>query len=180
MTCSSSPTGGRTPATCCAASSTSRPGPPWRTSRRGSRSPPRRRGVAQHGRSRDAAGTTRRAALAAADVRELSRDFDVGFHTLEHHYLPSLDDDELRAAMHDGRDDLEAAAGRPIHAIAYPHGGTDERTAAAAHAAGFALGLTTEPRRLGADPLRIGRVEPASPGSGRFALAIERALARRP
>jgi peptidoglycan/xylan/chitin deacetylase (PgdA/CDA1 family) len=84
------------------------------------------------------------AGLRAAAVRELvDGGSTIGFHTLRHDVLPSLDDAELARSLRDGRAELEATAGTPIDTIAYPHGKADDRVAAAARAAGFAAGFTT-------------------------------------
>jgi peptidoglycan/xylan/chitin deacetylase (PgdA/CDA1 family) len=117
--------------------------------------------------------------LSLSQVQNLGRRFDIGFHTLRHEYLPALDDDALRHVLRKGRSELEEAVGRPLRAIAYPHGGIDQRTALEARAAGFTLGLTTEPHGIGNDPLLIGRVEPVCARTGRFGLALEAALWRR-
>jgi peptidoglycan/xylan/chitin deacetylase (PgdA/CDA1 family) len=116
--------------------------------------------------------------LSAADIRALARRFAIGFHTRRHAYLPTLDDGGLSMAMREGRPELEAVVGDRLLAIAYPHGGADARTAPAARAAGFELGLTTEARGLGSDPLAIGRVEPKRADLPSFWLALEQALDR--
>jgi hypothetical protein len=69
--------------------------------------------------------------------------------------------------------------GRPLTAIAYPHGGVDERVGPAARAAGFAVGVTTDAVAAGDDVLTTGRVEPGAVPLGRFWWRIERALRRR-
>src|SRR3954447_7700036 len=69
--------------------------------------------------------------------------FEIGFHTLRHEFLTLLDEDALARAMADGRDELEALAGRALDTIAYPHGGADRREAEAARTAGFRWGYTT-------------------------------------
>jgi peptidoglycan/xylan/chitin deacetylase (PgdA/CDA1 family) len=127
------------------------------------------------------------AALAPVEVpvlgpggsRELAGAFDIGFHTLRHPFLPRLDDEGLERALRDGRDALAALAGRPLTAIAYPHGGVDERVGPAARRAGYAIGVTTDATAVGDDPLMTGRVEPGPVPLGRFWLRIERALRRR-
>jgi peptidoglycan/xylan/chitin deacetylase (PgdA/CDA1 family) len=117
-----------------------------------------------------------REVLGAPEIGELARDFDVGFHTREHDYLPALDDAGLARALREGRDELEAVVGRPLRAIAYPHGGVDERVAGNARAAAFALGVTTAPTSIGDDPMQLGRVEPAPARLGLYWLRLERAL----
>jgi peptidoglycan/xylan/chitin deacetylase (PgdA/CDA1 family) len=121
------------------------------------------------------------AGLRAAQVGELAAGgFEIGFHTRRHDFLPELGDDELAAAMSDGRDALERAAGTPAMAIAYPHGGFDERVTAAARAAGFESGFTTREEAVTGetDPLSMGRIEGSYDSLGHFALKVARALVR--
>jgi peptidoglycan/xylan/chitin deacetylase (PgdA/CDA1 family) len=68
----------------------------------------------------------------------------IGFHTCRHHYLPLLENEELPTALEEGRAELEELTG-PLTVVAYPHGAADERVAAAARAAGFAVGYTGAP-----------------------------------
>ena len=79
----------------------------------------------------------------------------------------------MRAALQDGREALEAAAGAGVTLIAYPHGAADAGVAAEAAAAGFRLGFTTVPApvRPTDDPLRLPRPEILAP-AGRFALRL--------
>ena len=121
------------------------------------------------------------AGLRADDVRALvSGGHAIGFHTRRHERLPALDDDALAAALTDGREALEGAAGERIDTVAYPHGRADARVAAAARAAGFRFGFTGRPDAVDAqsDPLLLGRLQPTYRSSGAFALQLVRALAR--
>jgi O-antigen/teichoic acid export membrane protein/peptidoglycan/xylan/chitin deacetylase (PgdA/CDA1 family) len=118
--------------------------------------------------------------LPAEAVRTLARDgLEVGFHTLRHATLTTLDDEELERALRDGRDDLEGVVGGPLSTIAYPHGRADERVGTASRAAGFRLGYTTRPRAVVAegDPMLLGRLQ-APFGSANLALELLRLLAR--
>lgn len=121
------------------------------------------------------------AGLRAEDVRALGEaGLAIGFHTRGHHYLPLLPDDELARAFEEGREDLEELAGRPLTAIAYPHGAADARVAAAARAAGFEIGFTGVPRAVRAadDPLLLGRLDPSHRSVGHSALQLVDALLR--
>lgn len=111
------------------------------------------------------------AAMAAAG-------FEIGFHTVRHDRLPALDEEPLSAAMARGRAALEAIIGRRLRLIAYPHGAADPRVAAAARAAGYEFGFTTEPVAVSpsTDPLMIGRLDPVSIPTGDFAVAVFRTL----
>ncbi len=119
--------------------------------------------------------------LRAADVGALlAHGLEIGFHTRRHHPLTKLDDAALASAMRDGRAELEAATGRPLTVIAYPHGKADARVARAAGAAGFHSAFTTQgvPAVAGGDRLLMGRLEPSHASLDRFAVVLVRALAR--
>jgi glycosyltransferase involved in cell wall biosynthesis/peptidoglycan/xylan/chitin deacetylase (PgdA/CDA1 family) len=116
--------------------------------------------------------------LTRSQVQRLSQaGFEIGFHTRDHRRLPELADDELAHALQDGRAELEAAAGRPLNAIAYPHGRADERVAAAAREAGYTNGFGGPSRAITArsDRLLLGRIELLleDPSSFELALASE-------
>jgi len=120
--------------------------------------------------------------LRAGDVRRLAQDGnEVGFHTREHETLTTLSEAELDDALRAGRSELEAAAGAPLTAIAYPAGRADARVLERVRAAGFQRGYSTMPHPVGpeSDPLWLGRVYPSSESAARLSLAIGRALASR-
>ena len=74
------------------------------------------------------------AGLRREGVRRLAAaGMTIGFHTRRHDRMPPLDDESLAAALRDGREELESVVGAPLEVIGYPHGGSDERVAAAAH-----------------------------------------------
>jgi glycosyltransferase involved in cell wall biosynthesis/peptidoglycan/xylan/chitin deacetylase (PgdA/CDA1 family) len=116
--------------------------------------------------------------LTRSQVRQLAQaGFEIGFHTRDHRPLPELTDEELAHALRDGRDALEAATGRPLTTIAYPHGRADERVAARARAAGYTdgfggTGRSVTPR---SDRLLLARTELllGDPGAFELALACE-------
>lgn len=121
--------------------------------------------------------------LRAEDVRGLAdAGFSIGFHTLRHDPLTELGDEALARALADGRRELEDAAGRPLTAIAYPHGRANERVARAAREAGFRIGVTGRYEAVApeSDPLLLGRLEPTFGSDARFALQLARALLRKP
>jgi peptidoglycan/xylan/chitin deacetylase (PgdA/CDA1 family) len=120
--------------------------------------------------------------IGADQVRRLAESgYEVGFHTLRHDRLPALPDAELRAALVDGRAELEHATGRALTAISYPHGRADRRVADAARAAGFEWGFMGHGRAVTADddPLLLPRIDPAATSVGAFALEIARFTARK-
>lgn len=119
--------------------------------------------------------------LQAADVRALvAAGYEIGFHTVRHDPLPSLDDEPLARALRDGRDRLEEAIGAAVTTIAYPHGKADARVGDAARAAGYDFGFTgaAEPVRPDSDPLLLGRINHSYRSVGHFALQLVRALLR--
>ncbi|HEX8742997.1 MAG TPA: polysaccharide deacetylase family protein [Thermoleophilaceae bacterium] len=116
---------------------------------------------------------------AAVDAGRLAEaGHEVGFHTLAHRVLPPLPDDELAAELSDGRDELAAAAGAPIDAIAYPFGVADERVAAAARSAGYRAGFIVGPAAVtpATDPLLVPRVDAPFEPPARLAWHLARAL----
>ena len=93
--------------------------------------------------------------LSRADVSELARTFEIGFHTRTHDPVATVPDAGLAAFVEDGRDALAEAAGTRILSFAYPHGRADERAAAAVRAAGYERAFT-------------GAATPVGPGTDRF------------
>jgi peptidoglycan/xylan/chitin deacetylase (PgdA/CDA1 family) len=129
------------------------------------------------------AGGVEAEGLSDDELRSLAEGgLEVGFHTLRHHPLTQLDGAELDAALRDGRERLAALAGAELDLIAYPHGRADGRVATAARTVGWRLGFTTTPRAVApsSDPLLLGRLEAPFTSTGALALAIARALWRRP
>jgi peptidoglycan/xylan/chitin deacetylase (PgdA/CDA1 family) len=119
--------------------------------------------------------------LRTSDVRALvAAGYEIGFHTVRHDPLPSLDDEALARALRDGRDRLEEAIGSAVTTIAYPHGKADARVGDAARAAGYQFGFTgaAEPVRPDSDPLLLGRINHSYRSVGHFALQLLRALLR--
>jgi peptidoglycan/xylan/chitin deacetylase (PgdA/CDA1 family) len=106
--------------------------------------------------------------------------FEIGFHTRDHEALDRLGDAELRQALTDGRERLEALAGAPLRAIAYPFGVADERVAHAARAAGYDAGFTLDARAVTAagDPLLMGRFQPSFASAGHTATELSRGVLR--
>ena len=121
----------------------------------------------------EGAGLPREGIVALADAG-----FGIGFHTLRHHRLPELDDTQLARAMNEGRAALEHTIGRPIDAIAYPHGHADPRVATAARQAGFRHGFTSFPYGTtpATPPLLLGRLEPTRLSVGGFGYWVARTL----
>jgi peptidoglycan/xylan/chitin deacetylase (PgdA/CDA1 family) len=121
------------------------------------------------------------AGMRRAEVASLAAaGFEIGFHTLRHDLLPSLEDSSLELALLEGRAALEQVSGGRLAAISYPHGKADARVARAAQKAGFERGFTGVARAVtpNSDPLLLPRVEVPHTTLEDFALQIVGALAR--
>jgi peptidoglycan/xylan/chitin deacetylase (PgdA/CDA1 family) len=115
------------------------------------------------------------AGMPVEHVRQLAlAGLGIGFHTLGHEPLTQLDDDQLSAALRDGREALAEVAGGPLTTIAYPHGRVDGRVREAACAADFATGFSAAGRAATSDddPLMIPRIVPSHRSPGHFALQL--------
>lgn len=113
------------------------------------------------------------------DVQRLAAaGFEVGFHTLRHDELPPLDNHSLRVALTEGGERLRRLTGRPLTAVAYPHGKADERVARAARAASYLAGFTTSGHGIGpgTDPMLMGRITPSFTSVAESAWPLVRAL----
>ena len=90
----------------------------------------------------------------------------IGFHTVDHHIIPGLDDVGLIGAVTHGRHELARAAGMEMRYFAYPYGQADRRSAAAVADAGFDAAFTgrPEPVRPGSNRYHLGRWEPGPLG----------------
>jgi len=88
-----------------------------------------------------------------------------------------LDDPELRTAMTEGRDEVEAVSGRRLTMIAYPHGKAEVRVAEA-RSAGYELAFTGSPTCVesSTDRLMIGRVEVSPAPASNFVRMIAATL----
>lgn len=120
--------------------------------------------------------------MRAAQVESLvAAGQEIGFHTLRHPFLPSLEGDELASAFREGTERLGQLTGSDLTGFAYPHGGWNEGTVEAARDAGLrhAFTLEREPVTAGSDPLRLGRMESMGTG-GRFGLELALLCATRP
>jgi len=115
--------------------------------------------------------------LRAEAIRGLvRRGFEVGFHTLRHYSLPTLDADGLDRAMSEGVDELAEVIGYRPTAIAYPHANADLRVAEAAQRGGFQLGVILRGRAASPEqhPLLLDRVDAWTNSLGGFAWVLGR------
>ena len=135
-------------------------------------------------RAEDLARTTprqRHATMTAEHAAALvAAGMEIGFHTLHHPSLPTLDDGQVRSAVTDGRDALAAELATPIVRFAYPHGHADAQVAATVGVSGYRSAWTTTKRVTcrGDDPMLRGRWDLGHRDAEAFRAALVRGLAR--
>jgi peptidoglycan/xylan/chitin deacetylase (PgdA/CDA1 family) len=115
------------------------------------------------------------------DARSLvAAGMEVGFHTLHHPSLPTLDDEGLDAAVSIGRHTLADELGTPVQRFAYPHGHVDGRIAETVRSHGYRSAWTTRKRLVsrGEDPMLQGRWDLGHRPADGFRAALLRGLAR--
>jgi peptidoglycan/xylan/chitin deacetylase (PgdA/CDA1 family)/GT2 family glycosyltransferase len=106
-------------------------------------------------------GLRTRNLLTLDQIREMQKHgFEFGSHTLNHPWLPSLSNAELRHEIYDSKHRLEDALGGEVVSFAYPRGGVDQRVRSAVADAGYKLAFTTIPGlNFWNDPLCQRRAE---------------------
>jgi len=100
--------------------------------------------------------------MARHHVRELSgHGFTFHSHTRSHRDLTTLAPADLAGELAGSRAEVEDVVGQPVDCIAYPFGRYDDGVVAAARAAGYQIGFSTQPgfNRHGIDPFRIRRLD---------------------
>lgn len=116
------------------------------------------RGASRHAR----AALADRRPLQVAEIRAMHATglCYFGSHAHRHEILTYLDDTALAEALRASREFLQKTLSLPPSDLAYPNGDADERVCAAARAAHFARGYTTEQGvvRPGAAPMRLPRL----------------------
>jgi peptidoglycan/xylan/chitin deacetylase (PgdA/CDA1 family) len=78
-----------------------------------------------------------REVMPAGALRQLSREFELGGHTMSHVALHSLPEDMARAEIVDGKNWLEQLSGKPAISFCYPKGKFNHMTAELVKKAGF-------------------------------------------
>jgi len=119
------------------------------------------------------------AAMAVGDIRALdAAGSEIGFHTVGHYALPTLDAATLASEVTRGRAELANEAAQPVTSFAYPHGKNDAAACEAVATAGYELAFTTsaEPVTGVTDPLRVGRLQPSFESVDEFELEVFRLL----
>lgn len=84
--------------------------------------------------------------------------WEIGSHTRSHPRLPELPDDALHAELSGSRADCQHNLGVACTSIAYPYADCDRRVAAAAAAAGYAVGCAMSRRPRLSDQMLWPRV----------------------
>ena len=101
--------------------------------------------------------------LSPAELKRLAGlpGVSIGSHGATHRRLTELGDAELKEELSSSRKYLEDLMGKPVTALAYPHGAVDRRVRDAAEAAGYRLGGTSRYgfNGPGRDPLLLCRTE---------------------
>ena len=95
-----------------------------------------------------------------AELKEFARHplVSLGNHTSDHAILSNYSDDEARAQIQDGQDEILAMTGQTADIIAYPNGYETPAIAGAAREAGLRLGVGVNPGRNRL-PLDVGSDE---------------------
>jgi peptidoglycan/xylan/chitin deacetylase (PgdA/CDA1 family) len=76
--------------------------------------------------------------LSSEQLRELhSQGFEIGCHSMTHHYLTDLDDAGLQYEICDAKTRLEQIIGRPVEHFSCPGGRCDDRVVSVARSAGY-------------------------------------------
>ncbi len=117
-----------------------------------------------------AAGERTEELLGADDLRTLATaGIEIASHSRHHRDLPACSDAELAEEIAGSRADLEALLGAPPQTFCYPYGHVDERTHAAARAAGYgaAVSIHAQPGARPGDPWAWPRLI-LNPGESRF------------
>jgi peptidoglycan/xylan/chitin deacetylase (PgdA/CDA1 family) len=87
--------------------------------------------------------------LTSSEARALAEEplVTIGNHTVEHPFLPALDDTEIRDQLVSAQAVLTSLTGTAPASIAYPEGAHDDRVLRIAQEVGFRVGITVEPVR---------------------------------
>ncbi len=101
----------------------------------------------------DPAALTRGLLMDWNELRILAADplVTIGAHSVGHHDLSQLSEEEARAELADSKCELETQLGRPIRHVAFPFGGENavrEREFRLAHECGFETAVTTRSANL--------------------------------
>jgi peptidoglycan/xylan/chitin deacetylase (PgdA/CDA1 family) len=107
--------------------------------------------------------------LDARGICELSASgMEIGSHTISHPHLDLVPDDVLRRELVESKDQLEQILGRPVDAVAYPHGSFRTNVVGGAGRAGYTWGAAVKNAytHAGDDPWAIARITVTAKHSG--------------
>lgn len=82
--------------------------------------------------------------LTDAQIKTISKDFEIGAHTMNHPRLTEVSDDQARKEMADSKSYLEALLKKPVTTFCYPGGNYAKRHVAMAREVGFAYARTVK------------------------------------
>ncbi len=90
-------------------------------------------------------------------IVELSKDFEIGAHTMTHPRLSKIDDAEAKEEIAFSKKNLEDTIGREISSFCYPGGDYEDKHKLMVKEAGFALGRTVDrfATSVGSDPFAL-------------------------
>lgn len=80
--------------------------------------------------------------LTDAEVKQLSKDFEIGAHTMTHPRLPAISDGEARLEMRESKEYLEKLTGKPVVSFCYPGGNYSPQHPKIAQELGFSYART--------------------------------------
>lgn len=95
--------------------------------------------------------------LTAPEVRDLSRDFEIGAHTVTHPRLPVVPEDQARREIVESKVMLERITGRAVSSFCYPYGSYTDAHIRLVKDAGYTYARTVARYQFGlADPYEAG------------------------
>lgn len=92
----------------------------------------------------------------------------IGSHTVNHAYLPDLDEANALLELKESQRRLEDILGHPVTLFSYPAGGFTEHVRSLVENAGYAAALTTNRGRTKNDPYALRRVKISDAGGNLF------------
>lgn len=88
--------------------------------------------------------------LTKKEILNLSKDFEIGSHTMSHHVMPDLTDEECAIEIEDSKKYLEALTGTEITSFCYPRGAYTKQIARQVQQAGYLYARTVKEYDFGA------------------------------
>jgi peptidoglycan-N-acetylglucosamine deacetylase len=99
----------------------------------------------------------RRDLLTAPEVRDLSRDFEIGAHTITHPRLPEVPEDQAGKEIAESRVVLERITGQVVSSFCYPYGSYTDAHVQLVKGAGYTYARTVARYQFGlANPYQAG------------------------